>query len=133
AAAALMLKFGRMRGKQTTAVVLVSARADYRSPIEIVGTDGAVRADNGLNVEHPITIEVLRGGKIIHSEQVTNYDAHTRQVDAFALSLRGQQAFLATREDGLRTQLVLDAAYRSIESGHSQHVATAAASNVTSV
>src|SRR5205823_7960035 len=124
--------FGTMEGKPT-GVVLVSARADYRSPIEIVGTSGTVRADDGLNVEHPITIEVLRGGKIIHSEQVTNYDAYTRQVDAFALALRGQQAFPATGDDGLRNQLVLDAAYRSIESGHSQNVATTSASNVTSV
>jgi 1,5-anhydro-D-fructose reductase (1,5-anhydro-D-mannitol-forming) len=117
AAASLTLQFDR----GALGVVLVSARAEYRTPIEIVGPNGAIRADDGLTVEHPVTIEVLRGGKVVHSEEVNNAGAYSRQVDAFALAVRGEQAFPATAEDGLRNQLVLDAAYRSIETGQTQN------------
>lgn len=118
AAATLALQFA----SGTLGAVLVSARADYRSPLEIVGTEATVRAHDGLSVEDPVTIEVFRNAKVLHSEQVTNYDAYARQVDAFALAVRGKQAFPATGEDGLRNQLVLDAAYRSISSGQAQQV-----------
>lgn len=106
----------------TLATVLVSARTDYRTPIEITGTNGAIRANNGLSVEDPITIEVARSGKTIHSEEARNHDAYARQVDAFALAVRGKQPFPATAQDGLRNQLVLDGAYKSIETGQTQKV-----------
>lgn len=110
AAATISMQFER----GTLATVMVSARADYRTPIEIVGSKGAVRAQDGLTVEHPITIEILRNGSVVHSEEVSNRDAYSRQVDAFALALGGEQAFPAAGEEGLRNQIVLDAAYRSI-------------------
>lgn len=129
-AAALTLHFDQ----GTLGTVLVSARTDYRTPIEITGTNGAIRANNGLSVEDPITIEVVRSGKVPHSEEVRNHDAYARQVDAFALAVRGQQPFPATAEDGLRNQLVLDAAYKSIESGQPQSTSMREQpSNVTSV
>jgi predicted dehydrogenase len=118
AAAVLNLQFDG----GTLAAVLVSARADYRSPLEIVGTRGTIRAEDALNVEHPLTIELLRGGKVVHSEELSNTDAYAQQVDAFALAVKGQQPFRATGDDGLRNQLVLDAAYRSIRGGHTETI-----------
>nr|UXE46245.1 1,5-anhydro-D-fructose reductase [uncultured bacterium] len=118
AAAALNLQFDR----GTLGMVLVSARAEYRTPIEIVGTKGAIRADDGLTVEHPITIEVLHGGKLSQREEVNNAGAYSRQVDAFALAVRGEQQFAATGDDGLRNQLVLDAAYGSVRSAAPEYV-----------
>ena len=118
AAAALTLRFE----KGTLGAVLVSARTDYRTPVEITGTNGAIRANNGLSVEDPITIEVVRSGKVHHSEEVRNHDTYARQVDAFALAVRGEQPFPATAEDGLRNQLVLDAAYRSICSDRTETI-----------
>ena len=116
AAAALDLQFDR----GTLGTVLVSARAEYRTPIEMVGAKGVIRAADGLTVEHPITIEILHGGKVVHSEEVNNAGAYSRQVDAFALALRGEEPFPATAEDGLRNQLVLDEAYRRIENTGAQ-------------
>lgn len=51
--------------------VLVSALAEYRTPIEIVGERGILRADNGLSVDGPITIELRRSGGV-ETEQVSN-------------------------------------------------------------
>jgi 1,5-anhydro-D-fructose reductase (1,5-anhydro-D-mannitol-forming) len=110
AAAVMALRFDQ----GCLAAVLVSARAEYRTPIEIVGSNGTIRAGDALTVEHPITIEVLRNGKVVHSEEVNNSGAYARQVDAFALAVRGEQPFPAGAEDGLRNQIILDAAYRSI-------------------
>ena len=118
AAAALDLQFDR----GTLGTVLVSARAEYRTPIEMVGAKGVIRAADGLTVEHPITIEILRGGEVVRSEEVNNAGAYSRQVDAFALALRGEQPFPATAEDGLRNQLVLDEAYRRIENAKAQNL-----------
>jgi predicted dehydrogenase len=49
AAAVLTLEFQR----GTLATVLVSTRAQYRTPLEIVGDAGVLRADDALNVERP--------------------------------------------------------------------------------
>ncbi len=117
-AAALTLEFDG----GTLGAVLVSARTDYRSPFEITGTSGTVRADDALSVEHPPAIELVRNGKVERSEHVSNADAYARQVDAFALAMRGGQPFAASGEDGLRNQLVLDAAYRSIASGRTERI-----------
>ncbi len=113
AAAVINLRFGR----GTLATVLVSTRAEYRTPLELVGERGVLFADDALNVEHPIRIELRRGGAVIAAEEVSNRMAYARQVDAFAAAVRGQSPFPVPGEEGLRNQLVLDAAYRSAESG----------------
>lgn len=127
AAASLLLNFYADDGKEsqggwkatggTAGVVLVSARTAYRTPIELVGSEGVLRVDDGLNVERPIRIELWRDGKLARAQEVNNAGAYARQVDAFALALRGEAGFPAPGEEGLRNQLVLDAAYRSMESG----------------
>lgn len=118
AAALVSLEFGR----GVLAAVLVSIRAAYRTPLEIVGEDGVLRADNALTVEHPIRIELLRDGEIVDTERVSNHLAYARQVDAFADAVEGKAAFPAPGEEGWTNQMILDAAYRSAKNGKVEKV-----------
>src|SRR5262249_50302420 len=56
AAAALTLEFAR----GTLGTVLVSYRSDYRTPLELVGAGGNLKANPCLSVEVPIEIELWR-------------------------------------------------------------------------
>jgi 1,5-anhydro-D-fructose reductase (1,5-anhydro-D-mannitol-forming) len=116
--AVLTLEFSR----GTLGAVLVSTRSEYRTPFEIVGTNGILRADDALNVERPIQMNLLRGREIIESETLSNFDAYARQVDAFADAARGLAAFPAPGIEGWQNQKVLDAAYRSLRSGKTEDV-----------
>ena len=118
AAAALVLEFSR----GTLGAVLVSFRADYRTPIEFVGETGVLRADDGLNVERPITLELRRGGVSVETETVSNHLAYARQVDAFAAAVEGKAGFPVSGEQGWQNQEILDAAYRSLKSGKAENV-----------
>jgi predicted dehydrogenase len=106
----------------TLATVLVSTRAHYRTPIEIVGHAGVLRADDALNVDKPIRIEYWREGKLVEEEKVSNHLAYARQVDTFAAAVEGRAEFPVPGEEGLKNQLILDAAYRSAESGKNESV-----------
>jgi len=99
----------------------VSYRSPYQSPIEIYGAEGIVRANDGLNVDHPITIETIAGSDV-RREEVTNYDTYSRQVDAFSAAFENREAFLVPAEEGLQNQRILDACYRSAESGREEKV-----------
>jgi predicted dehydrogenase len=118
AASAMSLEFS----KGTMGTVLVSMRADYRTPIEFVGEGGVLRADDGLNVERPITLELRRDGKVVETEVVVNLDAYARQVDAFAAAVRGEATFPVPGEEGWQNQEILDAAFRSLKSGKAEDV-----------
>ena len=83
---------------------MVSFRAEYRTPLEIVGETGVLRADDGLNVERPILIELKRGTSIVGQEPVSNQQAYARQVDAFAEALEGGKAFPVPGEEGWQNQ-----------------------------
>jgi 1,5-anhydro-D-fructose reductase (1,5-anhydro-D-mannitol-forming) len=102
--------------------VLVSNRAQYRTPLEIVGDAGVLRADDALNVEKPIQIEFRREGNLVDEETVSNRLAYAKQVDAFAEAVEGRAEFSASGEEGYKNQLVLDAAYRSTESGKTETI-----------
>lgn len=117
-AAALTLEF--FRG--TLAVVLVSFRAEYRTPLELVGEAGVLRADNALNVERPIKLELLRAGSIVETEQLSNHLAYAKQVDAFADAVEGKSKFPVPGEEGWRNQEILDGAYRSLKSGKTEDI-----------
>ena len=118
AAAVLSLEFER----GTLGSVLVSMRADYRTPVEFVGDQGSVRADDGLTVDHPITLELRRAGKLIESEEISNKLAYARQVDAFADAVEGKAPFPVPAEQGWQNQEILDAAFRSLKSGKVEEV-----------
>jgi predicted dehydrogenase len=118
AAATMILEFSR----GALATIAISFRAEYRTPFELVGETGVLRADDALNVEHPIQLELRRGGATVETGTVTNQAAYTRQVDAFAAAVEGKMKFPVPGEEGWRNQEVLDAAYRSIKSGKAEDV-----------
>jgi predicted dehydrogenase len=118
AGAALLLEFSR----GTLATVMVSFRGEYRTPLEFVGETGVIRADNALNVEHPVQIELRRAGSLAKSATVSNQLAYALQVDAFADAVEGKAEFPIPGEEGWRNQEILDAAYRSIKSGQTEEV-----------
>ena len=106
----------------TLATVQVSMRASYRTPIEIVGDAGVLRANDALNVERPIQIELWREGIRIAEDTVSNHLAYAKQVDSFAAAVEGRKNFPVPGEQGWRNQLILDAAYRSLVSGKSEEI-----------
>jgi 1,5-anhydro-D-fructose reductase (1,5-anhydro-D-mannitol-forming) len=118
AAAVLTLEFQR----GTLATVLVSTRAQYRTPLEIVGDAGVLRANDALNVEQPIILELWREGRRVAEETVSNQLAYARQVDSFAAAIEGQEVFPVPGQQGWQDQLILDAAYRSLSSGKSEKI-----------
>ncbi len=116
-AAVLTLQFRR----GTLGAVLVSNRAAYRTPFEFVGEAGTLRADDGLSVDRPVRLELLRNG-VVETEEVANDLAYARQVDAFAAAVEGKSDFIALAEEGWRNQVVLDAAYRCVKTGSSERI-----------
>jgi predicted dehydrogenase len=127
AAAALTIEFQR----GTLATVLVSTRAHYRTPLEIVGETGVLRADDALNVERPVVLELWRDGQRVAEDKVCNELAYSRQVDAFADAVEGRGEFPALGHEGWQNQIILDAAYRSLSSGKSEEVAVFPDQSVT--
>ena len=118
AAAVLTLEFQR----GTLATVLVSTRAHYRTPLEIVGDAGVLRANDALNVERPIILELWRAGQRVAEETVSNQLAYARQADSFAAAIEGREVFPVLGQQGWQNQLILDAAYRSLSSGKSEEI-----------
>jgi predicted dehydrogenase len=116
--AALTLEFN----KGTLGTVMVSTRARYRTPLEIVGDAGGVRADDALNVEHPITISLWRDSRLVREEKLSNLRAYANQVDAFSAAIEGGGVFPVPGSEGWRNQVILDAAYRSLRSGNSEEI-----------
>ena len=118
AAAALTVEFSR----GTLGAVMVSFRAEYRTPIEVVGETGVLRASDALNVERPINLELLRAGAVVETETLSNHLAYARQVDEFAAAVEGKSKFPVPGEEGWQNQLILDAAYRSLKNGKVEEV-----------
>jgi predicted dehydrogenase len=102
--------------------VLVSFRAEYRTPIELIGETGVLRADDGLNVEHPIELQLLRDGAIAETKTASNQMAYALQVDAFADAVEGKSEFPISGAEGWQNQEILDAALRSLKSGTVEEV-----------
>ena len=117
-AAILTLEFER----GTLAAVLVSTRVQYRTPLEFVGEAGALRADDGLTVDRPVSLELWRDGELVTTEAASNHLAYARQVDAFANAIEGSGPFPVPGEEGWQNQIILDAAYRSLSSGKAEDV-----------
>ena len=119
-AASLLMEFSR--GPLGT--VMVSFRADYRTPLELVGNAGTLRADDAFSVDKPVIFTTRRGADS-KEETLTNFDAYTRQVDAFADAVEGKSPFAIPGEEGWKNQEIIDAAYRSMKSGKRELVQTA--------
>lgn len=118
ASAATVLNFSH----GVLATMAVSARAPYQTLLEVIGETGVLSAVNALNVEHPVRLELRRGFEIVESMEVLNSAAYTAQVDAFAAAIEEGRSFEIPGEEGLRNQLILDAAFRSAKSGRVEEV-----------
>ena len=118
AAAILSLEFS----KGTLGAVLVSMRAEYRTPIEFTGENGVLQADDGLNVERPIHLHLRRNSTVVETEVLSNQYAYARQVDMFAAAVRAEARFPVPGEEGWQNQEILDAAFRSLKSGMAEEV-----------
>ena len=97
--------------------VTATARAPYRTLVEVVGSEGVLVAENGLTVDRPVDIVLRKAGELIETHTVSNDDGYVRMIDAFALTLRGESTFSPTGADGVQNQRILDAAFRSWHSG----------------
>jgi predicted dehydrogenase len=117
-AAMLTLEFAQ----GTLGAVLVSYRAEYRTPLEFIGDRGVLRASDALNVEHPVEIQLRRNNGEIASDTADNRLAYALQVDAFADAIEGRARFPALGEEGWQNQEILDGALRSIASGAAETV-----------
>lgn len=95
------------------ATVTTSARAAYRTLVEIVGTNGVLIAENGLTVDRPVEIELRRAGEPVESVTLDNADGYALMLDGFADAMRGGAKFRATGSDGVKNMRALDAAYAS--------------------
>ena len=111
--AVLTLEFSR----GLLASVQVSFRALYRTFIEVVGEDGVLTSESGLNVDRQVTIVHHTAGKIVSQETVTNAYAYSSMLDAFSAAVEGNGTYISSAEDGLQNQQILDAAFRSWHSG----------------
>ena len=118
ASTAMVLEFER----GTLANVSVSFAAEYRTPFELVGELGTIRAEDALTVEHPVKLETRIKGKDAGTEKLSNHLAYINQVDAFADAVEGKSPFPCTGEDGWQNQEILDAAVRSIATGRAEDV-----------
>lgn len=97
--------------------VTASARAPYRTLVEITGSEGALVAENALTVDRPVQVELRQAGELVDTVTVENGDGYTRMLDSFAGAFRGAETFSASGEDGVKNMRALDAAYRSWQTG----------------
>jgi 1,5-anhydro-D-fructose reductase (1,5-anhydro-D-mannitol-forming) len=118
ASASMQLEFAN----NVLASVNVSARAQYRTQIEIVGSDGVLVAENGMTVDHPVDVVLRRKGVHVNTNTVNNADAYTRMIDNFAQAFRGEEPFLGPGIEGVHNQHILDAAFKSWHSGKREQV-----------
>lgn len=101
----------------TLANVTANARAPYRTVVEIVGTDGALVAENGLTVDRSVDVILRRAGEIVETKTLDNSDGYVRMLDSFANAFRGYETYRASGEDGILNMRALDAAYKSWHTG----------------
>ena len=107
--------------QRTLGTINVSILSPYRTPFEVVGERGSVHAENFFSVENPVELVIETDGST-RRETHSNYQGYARQFDAFALSVERGVPFPAPGQEGLRNQLVLDAAFRSMRSTKAEQI-----------
>jgi predicted dehydrogenase len=99
------------------ATVTVTTRASYRSLVEVVGASGALVCENAMTIDHPVDLVHTQAGKLVSEETISNAHAFADMLDSFAGAISGSETYLASAEEGLANQRVLDAAYDSWHTG----------------
>ena len=103
--------------------VTTTTRAAYRSLIEVVGERGSLSCEDAMTVDHPVSLVQREGGQVVMEQPVSNSDAFSRMLDGFAEAAQGSPVpYRAPAEEGLINQRVLDAAYRSWQTGQAQQL-----------
>ncbi|GGA69801.1 glucose-fructose oxidoreductase [Edaphobacter acidisoli] len=102
--------------------VTASARAPYRTLVEVVGSEGALTAESGLTVDRPVDVVLRRAGEVIETKTLNNDDGYVRMLDSFSRAFRAQETYRASGEDGVLNMRALDAAYKSWHSGAREKV-----------
>lgn len=113
AGGAIILEFKR----GTLATVMVSMRAAYETPLELVGENGVLTAENAFSVDNDVRVVVRRNGNT-EEREFLNRAAYARMLDAFAAWTEGKAEFPAPGEEGWRNQIIVDAAYESARTGN---------------
>ncbi len=104
-------------GSEVMASVHVSCLEQYRTPIEVIGTEGNLFVRDGLSVDKELTIEVYGAhDELKLREKINNFDAYGLQLDAFAAAVQGKAAFPISAEEGVKNQKILAAVYKAVES-----------------
>ena len=106
----------------TLATMSVSARAPYQTLLEVIGESGMLSAVNALNVEHPVIVEHRSALDVIERRELSNAYAYTAQVESFAAAVESRQPFEIPGEFGLTNQLILDAIFRSVQTGATERL-----------
>jgi 1,5-anhydro-D-fructose reductase (1,5-anhydro-D-mannitol-forming) len=106
----------------TLGTVSVSGRSPYQTHLEVAGEEGRLSAQYALTIERPVTVELRRGFEVVESREISNADAYAVQVDAFAAAIEAGREFEVPGEEGVKNQLILGAAYRSVKSGKTEFV-----------
>ncbi|HWR15603.1 MAG TPA: Gfo/Idh/MocA family oxidoreductase [Terriglobales bacterium] len=117
-AAVMTLRFS----KGTLATSSVSFRAEYHSPLSIHGETGVISANDGLAVDFPVTVNLEQNRKIVSQQTFSNELAYAKQADEFANAVQGKATYRCLGEEGWQNQRILDAAFRSMQSGHPERV-----------
>lgn len=102
--------------------VSTSARAAYRTVLEVVGSEGVLFAENGMTVDWPVDVMLRRGGKLVDTRTFENRDAYALMMDNFARAMRGEETFAGPGSEGVRNQHILEAAFRSLRSGQREGI-----------
>lgn len=95
----------------------------YDQRIEVFGSGGLVRADNATST----SVEIADGAGFSTEPALPFFleryaAAYVNELDEFVKALRGEDAMIATGEDGLRALLLADAAQRSLETKAPVHL-----------
>ena len=119
AAAVLALEFAR----GTLANVAVSYRAEYHTAIEVHGDNGSLLCDKGMAVDFPVNVHLIRNNQVVDHQTVSNHLAYAKQVDEFSSAIEGKAKYRIPGDEGWQNQVILDAAYRSMQTGKAEVVA----------
>ena len=97
--------------------VTVSFRGAYRTSLEISGETGQIVAEDGLSSERSVKVTLLRNGRVEAVDEISNEGSYSRMLDGFSAWIRGGDTYAGPGQDGLASQLALDAAYESWTTG----------------
>jgi len=106
------------------ATISVSGRATYQTDLEVIGETGVLSSVNAMTVDAPVVLQLRRGFEVEERKEVVNDDSYALQLDAFAAAVEEGREFEVPGEEGLRNQLILDAAFRSITTDKIEQVST---------